>query len=567
MRKSNKLIRFVFTLSLVAGLTAPIVAAAETKPIEQYYDQGPAVKNVGGYTGVLVEDSFLLTTRQSNMVGFYFENKDGKWIQRDAKTCTAYSDPNCSNADNLWYDAILGACKSNSDTNCVVGITAIKDGKEFPGKFSQNYPETNEYAFKGDASLNIPDGGLPSLWTFEGISHQGGDQFMVFPRYYRNGNAYFGNKSPLSPQQFDMGIFAVSKSKVEFAGKFNIVVDKSRTWWNGSNFGCQSTGSVDGECALSWPLPKDVKYRLEIRTSIPLTSFMHGRLLDPSIKIETDSSGGQLFTVEAGPVAVPVLNTWIKNTDMPKALYDYLYAMPNWGGFFTYQDGLGNTRDNVQLLQTYDQYTAESFKEYLWWLDVAKDKSIGDKSLWIAHTLSKSEVASAGEEIGRCLGDSKSLTGIVTTNAGMYVSSPPTFNKVEQSLDYRVTSPHFNQAGQENVGNYNLVISSEAARCIYGFTKAPISATVSIISSDGTAQVATTTVNEKNGWVYLSANGFKYSAPTVRVKLTQVAEKPVATPVVKPVAAKKTTITCVKGKSSKKVTAVKPACPKGFKKK
>ena len=33
------------------------------------------------------------------------------------------------------------------------------------------------------------------------------------------------------------------------------------------------------------------------------------------------------------------------------------------------------------------------------------------------------------------------------------------------------------------------------------------------------------------------------------------------------VPAKKSTITCVKGKTSKKVTAVKPVCPKGYKKK
>ena len=569
MRKFQAAIIVIASLSMIV----PNIASADTKPIEQFYDQGPSVKNVGGYTGVLVEDSFLLTTRQSNLIGFYFENKDGKWIQKDAKTCTAYSDVNCSNADNIWYDAILGACKSSTETNCVVGVTAIKGGKEITGKFSQNYPESNEYAFKGDATLNIPDGGLPSLWTFDGLSHQGGDQFMVFPRYFHNGNVYFGSKSPLSPQQFDMGIFAISKSKVQNAQKFNIVVDKVRTWWNGTNFGCQSTGSVDGECALSWPLPKDVRYRLEIRTSIPITSFMHGRLLDPLIKIETDAAGQQLFSVEAGPVAVPVLNTWVKNTDMPKGLRDYLYGMTNWGGFFTYQDGLGNTRDNVQLLQTFDQYTAETFKEYLWWLEIAKDQSIGDKSIWIAHTLSKSEVFSSGEIIQQCLGDAKNLTGIVTTNAGMYVSAPPTFNKEAQSLDYKVTSPHLNEAGKANVGNYNLVLSSEAARCIYGFTKSPISATVSIISTDGTAQVATTTVNEKNGWLYLSANGFTFSAPTVRVKLTQEAEKPVvaptptATPMAKPAAAKKVTITCVKGKTSKKVTALKPVCPTGYKKK
>ena len=38
-------------------------------------------------------------------------------------------------------------------------------------------------------------------------------------------------------------------------------------------------------------------------------------------------------------------------------------------------------------------------------------------------------------------------------------------------------------------------------------------------------------------------------------------------PILKPVAAKKMTITCVKGKTTKKVTAVKPKCPAGYKKK
>jgi hypothetical protein len=220
-------------------------------------------------------------------------------------------------------------------------------------------------------------------------------------------------------------------------------------------------------------------------------------------------------------------------------------------------------------LQAFDQYDAQGFQEYLWWLEVAKDKSIGSKSMWIARTLSSQEIWSSGTQ--NCLGSTKNLTGIVTTNANMYISSPPTYNKATESLDYKVSSPHFDEKGGVNVGNYNLVLSSEAARCIYGFTKAPISATVSIISSDGSAQVATTTVNEKDGWLYLSANGFNYSSPTVRVKLTQEAAKPevlaTPTPTAKPAVAKKITITCVKGKTSKKVTAVKPVCPSGFKKK
>jgi hypothetical protein len=234
-------------------------------------------------------------------------------------------------------------------------------------------------------------------------------------------------------------------------------------------------------------------------------------------------------------VDVPVLSAWVKNTDMPKGLRDYLYSMKDFGGNFIYDDKLGNGRDSIQLLQQFDQYDEKGFQEYLWWLEVAKDKSIGSKSMWIARTLSQNEIFSSGTS--GCLANSKELTGIVTTNANMYISAPPVFNAATQSLDYKVSSPHFDDKGKLNVGNYNLVLSSEAARCLYNFSKAPISATVSIISSDGTSQVATSSVTEKDGWLYLSANGFTFSSPTVRVKLTQEAPAvpaPTPTPVPEP---------------------------------
>jgi hypothetical protein len=574
MRKIQAI--FIAMISVLA--ITPNFASADTKPIEQFYDQGPAVKNVGGYTGILVEDAGRITGRQSRLIGMYYEQKNGSWVQKEAFVCRTYSDPNCTNADNIWYDAVLDVCKSDADSNCIVGVTAIKDGKEIPGKFAVNFPEKSDFTFKGDAALKIPDGGLPSIWTFDGLTHQGGDKFLVFAEYFHPGGYGGGGKPILYPHQFNSGIFAMSSDKNPLYPDIRVRAGKAdssgKAWYaNTPAMGCfvigEHTGNT-GECGLAWPLPTNVRYRLEIRTSIQLTSFMHGRLLDPTIKISTDSAGRQIFSVEGGPVSVPVLNTWVKNSEMPKGLYDYLYAMNDWGGDFLYDDKLGKGRDSVQLLQAFDQYDANAFKEYLWWLEVAKDKSIGSKSMWIARTLSSQEIWSSGTS--SCLSNNKELTGIVTTNANMYISSPPVFNKEAQSLDYKVSSPHFDENGKLNVGNYNLVLSSEAARCLYNFSKAPISATVSIVSADGTAQVATTTVNEKNGWLYLSANGFNYSAPTVRVKLTQEAEKPVATPSpsasAAPVAvAKKTTITCVKGKTSKKVTAVKPVCPAGFKKK
>jgi hypothetical protein len=51
------------------------------------------------------------------------------------------------------------------------------------------------------------------------------------------------------------------------------------------------------------------------------------------------------------------------------------------------------------------------------------------------------------------------------------------------------------------------------------------------------------------------------------VSVPAPAASPTPSAVAKPAAAKKTSITCVKGKTSKKVTAVNPTCPKGYKKK
>jgi hypothetical protein len=82
----------------------------------------------------------------------------------------------------------------------------------------------------------------------------------------------------------------------------------------------------------------------------------------------------------------------------------------------------------------------------------------------------------------------------------------------------------------------------------------------------------------KDGWLQLSAKNFTFSAPTIRIKLTQdQAVKPVenssstqskevskvSTPAVS--AKKIKVINCVKGKLTRKISGVNPKCPTGFK--
>ena len=109
-------------------------------------------------------------------------------------------------------------------------------------------------------------------------------------------------------------------------------------------------------------------------------------------------------------------------------------------------------------------------------------------------------------------------------------------------------------------GTYDLQLSSEVARCLYKFTNAPIRASISIVNDSGEKSVATTVVNERDGWLRLAAYGFTFSTPTLKVKLSQGSKTSATSSKVKTIS-----ITCVKAKTVKKVTAVKPQCPKGFK--
>jgi hypothetical protein len=152
-----------------------------------------------------------------------------------------------------------------------------------------------------------------------------------------------------------------------------------------------------------------------------------------------------------------------------------------------------------------------------------------------------------------------------------YDGNPPKF--VDGFLNYRVSGFHHAADGKTpNLGTYDLVLQSDAARCLYGFSNAPVSATVSITGAGGNQNLASTVVNEKNGWLKMTATGFTFSEKEIKVKLTQESSPVnVSSPndSSKSVAAKPkiSAITCIKGKTTKKITGVNSKCPKGFKKK
>jgi hypothetical protein len=153
---------------------------------------------------------------------------------------------------------------------------------------------------------------------------------------------------------------------------------------------------------------------------------------------------------------------------------------------------------------------------------------------------------------------------ILGTN-GWWCLSDFRFDRDSQQIVVKVGNVHFDEFGNEVQGWMELKVKGNRAREWWGIDPAIAAgyAKVEVSYQDGTKKVATVSAkyDAKNDWINLRAYGFTYSSPQLAVSFKK---PPVATTTV---AAKKTSITCVKGKTTKKVTAVSPKCPSGFKKK
>lgn len=273
----------------------------------------------------------------------------------------------------------------------------------------------------------------------------------------------------------------------------------------------------------------DTRVKLKLRVPNQIKGWLKGRVSKPEFSLTKFSNTANLITLDASPVVVPrlrVLATDDQRTPMMKKYQMWSDGRPqSSGGMFA---------------------TAEGSEALAWVNDlrgVAKDTAAGQSSVW--------QYSATKWGTGECDAKANGISGIVFTNAMAYAGNAPQLKK--GFLDYKVAGFHYLPDGEEAIGSYDLIMNSNVARCLYGFSKAPVSATISI-SGEGDKNIATTVVNEKNGWLKLGAYGFTFSSKTIKVKLTQ----------------KKTTITCVSKankKKTKKVTGYSPKCPAGFKKK
>jgi hypothetical protein len=472
------------------------------------------------------------------------------------KFCDEFNTRGCNldSSASLSITSILPVCATAIE-NCVESLQITKsDGSVVNAKFEKYFKGKT---FTGIPDLNMPRGSRPSLWIASGAPNAAGTEKYVVNTSmgwnYSSGTAsvidfqasVYAIQDKFSSGYTDSGI----TTGPNFNGKFGSYTNTGEINFLGT---CIATEA--GYCAERVEFAPNTRINLKLKLSNKVTGWLQGRISSPVIDLTTIDVNYNSLSVTADVVNVPMMYAQFKKSENNAFVNDAYdnkwYSSLGFNGRSEWRQFAPNQQVGM------DMVTALS--------SAAKDTAAEVRTYWNVSSL-------PNISNNPCMADTSKLIGFVTTNAMSYSGSAPNWDG--SSLQYKVAGLHYLPDGKTlATGKYDLVMRSESARCLYGFTSAPISASISIASADGEQKVATTVVNEKNGWLYLAASGFTFSAPIINIKLTQEAVKKeevlaaapapvVATP---KTAAKTTTIKCVKSGKIKTVTALKPKCPAGY---
>jgi hypothetical protein len=576
---------------------------------EQYVPTGFSSQLPPGSFGVWFRDDYSLGAG-ARLVGQHIPSGPDPvthsvgpdWIS----LCDSLEDTRCQKANYFDYFTYLPHCISKESNDCIETFFAIstKDNQKIEGIPKTSLPAAQNNNFRGNSSLGIPNANSAEIWELPGVLNaSGSNQYAVnvadFGNIIKRNDGSWVHADAFRASGFEatnlsVGVFPVSlKSGAYFPGTytvFNSTFGPQIGWSGGA--AANSCALVDqGACAQRFAFPQGYRFGVVLRLTSPVIGWLAGRLQHQEVTYKAVDTGGNL-TLIGDPVTVPqvsVVDAISKYATAPQQLTQFLTS-PGFKGF------KGTELDSIALLNLI--------------LPSVQNISQATVSQWSARTLLPFELGTANQ----CLANNREFVGFVATNSTTYTGGPPVFDKSTGSLNYSVASAHYLRDGSVFKGTYDLTVRNDVARCLYGFSKAPIKASISVTDSGSTQDVATEVLNQDSDWTHLGAYGFTFSNPTIKVVFSQSAPTPTTTlmptptptttlmptptptttlmptptpastlmptptPASTPTTTRastispkpsslKTTISCLKGKLVKKVTAVNPSCPMGYKKK
>ena len=530
--KRTLLVVFLSLLPLTAMANTPPITNIQVKIFEGGLDQGWFRPS---HLGVRIDDENINDNRFDTYACLKLGSGD-----------CGYSDENIV---SYFGTVIYPVCVDSSNGPCIEkfelrrGSTSWQEAEYIR---SVNGPTRSE-----EPSIGFPDAGSISLWRSKSVTHQGGEgnyaivvvsdgsgsrgkdwsysaiQARILPFNEEKGSfreASVGPSRPMSVEGVDYG------KRIAYSG-----YEIDSIWSDRLGKGRQAEWS------------EGVEARLTLRVPTSTNGWIGGRMSGVDFELVPLNEKINRLRITGSPISVSEVEVNIPLADVPEKLKKVYPGIdpPVIGAYFSVGSKHQVAARALEALRDYTQ-----------------DRATGTRTVWGFETVESTS--------NRCLADKNRIVGFISTNALSYTNSAPTF--ADGRLKYSVANMHRNEKGEVIRGSYDLVIRSDAARCLYGFSNAPIEAVVSVTYDDKEENVATTATGERDGWLFISAKNFTYSSPSIEVAISQPKPTPTPTPTVvapsttvtKPTL--KSTISCVKGTTVKKITGKSPRCPKGFKK-
>lgn len=487
---------------LIAGLTIPVSADPLSWPPNWAPYNGapvpPGTTVPVEYYGFTVSDDF-----SDGAEGQSFISVPVPAIQPQ---CYGIDDPACTQLApqyGWWGNLVLPPCSvADAGADCVGGLTVERNGVRRTARLIR---ELQGWRWRTDPQKRIPKAGTRSIWS-NPFSDDPAAGFLVT---VSGGLVQEGTR--VAPRFRFGGLFSatiVPYREVATAGLQGPVQDELtdpdgtvRTVRRGA-ISSSCVWVEDGLCGAKAEFPDDIRLSLAMRLPRDVTGWLSGRLEAPAITV-VPGDRQNLLTVEAKPANVGRVAGVIPASAASPELVNWANTKYNFPPGMRLQvvGGRNSSESSIGSLKLFAKY-----------LD---DTLAGMEQVWMVGRMATTGPMSS------CLGDSSRLVGLVTTNAPVFQAGPPSFSSTEQTLDYYVAGLHFRPDKTVFQGTYDLLLRSDAARCLYGFSAAPVKATISVTGSDATLKTAVTTFNESGGWLRFSASGFGFSEPTIRVRLQQ----------------------------------------------
>ncbi len=503
--------------------------------------------NSSGHIGYLAYPrSSGLDVRSSFLLGMKVDSQERPTA---VSLCDSLTD--CAQMEYFSVAAILPNCTQTVTSNCLESFFARdKEGKRLDVISQGLFTREIHNNFRGDRELGIPDGVSPTLYRIPGAPHEAGDLYL--PLITRSGPWDRGSGPMREFDNTSISLFAVQLVD----GAFVLLEPSIEPTDYQSKRQINTTGP-DGRCifndsdtcAVASAIPRDVTFGFTVKYSSLKQNWFHGRVTAPEVKISTDDKKAVAVTVTGRAIQSSGFFTMKERKNLPRSVVEDFDQIVGGKGVCTGSSSESSCY-NSNLWQT-----PPEMERFLTWLDVAGDRASFDPTVWTINAMNQSLEHPRAQQ---CT-PSGEVVGMVSTNASQYIAGPPVYNPETLELEYKVAAPHLRSDGSVFRGTYDLAVNAQYARCLYGISGTSIRASVSVTSSGGELISASASQTVKNGWLYLSANNFTFSAPTVRVRLTSEASSKKRNPT-------PSKMICSKGSKTKVISGKNSKCPKGYRK-